>query len=523
MSQFDKYTTTEYVEALRRFLAVPKHNFLRDAGFVDEQAEPRKGRLPRYKEEPILALEELVNMKGERCEAPDSTIGERYRIARDYKGLSDTKVASALSFSREWVRQWGADIHPPSAADKLAELLDVPQKWLEDGGEDNLPANSHLGVRVGEESRFWREQLYNMTLSVLGEIPEGTDDVEYIQAYVEWTVHHRPRMAQAARRAGGRGHLMAGVSDPLFVPWVPIPPHETGRRRWSNEVEAIIAEELVRQPSVYAAWAALKKRGDALQIPADQYPKRISLHKRVEKEKERIEKFGVNLNAQIATSVQKYWPGWREDDLRQKHDAASRDAGEHGNDFAVESATNERARRRSQIAVQADAESQDGPAVQSGDPSKTSDGRGKGHRFQLRLRLRRFSHEYAGKISAKGYAGGEKNVEHGHVVSALEAACRPRGKTRNTRYIDLAVIGDSRADVYEVKTSVRPVDVYTGTGQLVINGACIEKSRNCPVRRYLVLPEKLEEDVRLILLATGIEVVTFFKDGETYQFEGLDE
>ncbi|WP_126223646.1 helix-turn-helix domain-containing protein [Burkholderia ambifaria] len=309
MSQFDRYTTTEYVEALRKFLNVSKRNFLREAGFVDEEAEPRKGRLPRYKEEPILALEELVNEKGARCEAPDSTIGERYRIARDYKGLSDAEVSRVLGVSRELVRRWGADIHRPSSLDKLSELLDVPQKWLEEGcGEDcqNLPANSHLGVRVGEESKFWREQLYNMTLSVLGEIPEETDDVSYIQAYVEWTVYNRPPMAQAARRAGGRFHLMEGVSDPLFVPWVPIPPHETGRQLWSDEVEAIIDEELVRQHSVYAAWAALKKRCDELGIPEDQYPKRISLHKRVEKEKARMEKFGVDLNAQVAASAEKF-------------------------------------------------------------------------------------------------------------------------------------------------------------------------------------------------------------------------
>ena len=84
MSQFDRYTTAAYVEALRKFLNVRKRNFLRDAGFVDAEAVRRKGRLPRYREGPILMLEELVNRKAARCEAPDSTIGERFRIARDY-------------------------------------------------------------------------------------------------------------------------------------------------------------------------------------------------------------------------------------------------------------------------------------------------------------------------------------------------------------------------------------------------------------------------------------------------------
>jgi DNA-binding transcriptional regulator YiaG len=296
---------TEYVEALRVFLGISKANFLRDAGFVDEPAAGRRGRLPRYKEEPIAALEEQVNAKSARCEAPDSTTGERLRLARDFAGLTDADIARHLDVSRELVRRWGVDMHKPSKMDELVELLDVPKVWLEEGGEEHLPAFSHLGVRVGAEAAFWRDQLRALTRSVIPEIPEN-EEFQYFQAYIEWTVLNRPAMALAARRAGGRWQVVEGVADVMFAPWVPIPEHGLSRRFWSDEVEAIIDEELVSQPSVYGAHRAMEERCIAMGLPKDKYPTRISLHKRVEKERLRAEKFGIDLNDQIAESVGRY-------------------------------------------------------------------------------------------------------------------------------------------------------------------------------------------------------------------------
>lgn len=382
MSRFDRYTTTEYAEALRSFLTLSKRHYLREAGLIDTQTKPRPGRPRRYKDEGITLLEELVNEKGARCEAPDSTIGERLRIARDYIGLSDRDLADYMGVSRELARRWRADIHRPSAMDKLAKLLDVPHKWLEEGGEDNLPANSHLGVRVGEEAKFWRVQLFNMTLAILDDIPEEIDDAEYIQAYVEWAVYNRPAMAQAARRAAGRWHLMAGVQEPLFVPWVSIPPRDSGRRRWSDEVEAIIDEELVHQHSVYAAWAAVKARCAAKGLREDEYPKRISLHKRVEKAKADIEKFGVDLNAQVAASVEKCSSHEKDDDFVRKRLAAPDDGGKQSNEAAVKLATVERERRGNHHAAQANAQSRDDTTVETGDRSMTPGRNGKGKKFQ---------------------------------------------------------------------------------------------------------------------------------------------
>lgn len=300
MSQFDKYTTAEYVEGLRVFLNVKKQNFQREAGLVRDPESKRRGRLPGYPAEAVAQLEDAVNEKAARCEAPESTIGERYRIARDYLGLTDSQVARELGVSRELVRRWGENIHRPTCLPQLAELLNAPLAWLEDGGEQNLPANSHIGVRVGEQALLWREQLYSMTLQVIADLPDEAD-VQQAQAFIEQAVFNQPEMAQAARRAGGRWQTVGATL--LFAPWIPIEEHGLTRRYWSDEVETIINEELASKPSIYGAWEAMKARCEAMGLDKTQYPARISLHKRIEKEKLRAEKFGVDLNAMVAESV----------------------------------------------------------------------------------------------------------------------------------------------------------------------------------------------------------------------------
>jgi DNA-binding transcriptional regulator YiaG len=300
MSQFDRYTVTEYVEEMRTVLGISKRTFLRDYGFVEDADEPRKGRLPKYKEGPIKALEDLVNAKAARAESADTTVGERYQIARDYLGMSDAEVSREMAVSRELVRRWGANIHRPTKMKELAELLNVPQAWLEEGGEQNLPANTHIGVRVGDEAKLWREQLFGMTQVLISELPDEMDE-SAAQAYIEMAVFHRFELAQAARRAGGRWQIVNNTL--LFAPWVPIPEHGLSKRFWSDEVETIIQEELATKPTVYGAWESMRQRCEAKGLTPDQYPKRISLHKRIEKERLRAEKFGVDLNDVISESV----------------------------------------------------------------------------------------------------------------------------------------------------------------------------------------------------------------------------
>lgn len=303
MSQFDRYASAEYVEALRSFLRKKKQNFLRDSQLIPEGHVVKPGRGPRYAEEPLAVLEAEVNQKAERAEQDGLTLGERINIARDYKGLNAAELGTHLGVSRELVRLWGANVHRPTNLAELAAVLDVPVNWLEFGGQVHLPANSHIGVRVGQENLLYREELYAKTLALMPEIPEEAE-VDYAQAYVEWAVFNKEGFSHVARRAGGRWHIVGGAL--VFAPWVPIKEHELTRRYWSDTVEAIIEEELINQTSIYAAWAALKKRCEALGLTSKEYPKKISLHKRAEKDRARADKYGVNLNPMINAAVAKY-------------------------------------------------------------------------------------------------------------------------------------------------------------------------------------------------------------------------
>lgn len=312
MSQFDSYTTAEYVEGLRKFLDLNQRTFLQDYGLLvpgenmahGENTTTGQGRPKRYRMDRVAIIEQLANEKAARCEAPDTTIAERYRIARDYMGYSDAHVARQLGVSRELVRRWGSGMNQPSHLEALAELLRVPFTWLTQGGEHNLPANTHLGVRVGEQAKHWREQLFGMTLNLVTEVPDRCDDT-YAQAYVECAVFNRFELARAARRAGGRWHMVN--STLLFAPWVPLPDYTMTKRKWTDEVETIIEEELAAQPSVYGAWHALKKRCEARGLTEKvDFPTKIALYKRLEKERERVKEFGVDLNDVVAQAVATY-------------------------------------------------------------------------------------------------------------------------------------------------------------------------------------------------------------------------
>lgn len=302
MSQFDRYTKTEYVEALRAFMGYPKRTFLRDHGFIPKVRLPRSGRLPRYEDAPVRALEEKVNARAAAIESA-TTFEERYLGARAYKGVSDLAVAQAVGMSRELVRRWSVGVHRCTRIAEVAEFLDVPADWLEFGGQEKLPADSHIGVRVGEASRDWRERLFGAAQSIVAELPEGSTE-DYARAFIEWKIFNDPELARISRWAGGRWQLVDGML--LFSPWVPLPERESMRRLWSDEVELIIAEELASKPSVYGAWKAMRDRCLAMGLSENDFPKKISLHKRIEKERERAQQFGVNLNPLVAESVARH-------------------------------------------------------------------------------------------------------------------------------------------------------------------------------------------------------------------------
>ena len=139
------------------------------------------------------------------------------------------------------------------------------------------------------------------------------------------------------------------------------------------------------------------------------------------------------------------------------------------------------------------------------------------------LRLRGYFDEYFGEGRTKGHGGGKRTVEHGTVVRALELALRSKGSSQKAQAIDLAIIATSKVDLFEVKTSTRTTDVYTGVGQLVIHGECIKELLGLAVTRYLVLPgEPKASHSRAISGKAVIKVVTYQKKGSKYQFTGLN-
>lgn len=303
MSIFDRYTSTEMVEGFRQFLGFRKNGFLRDFGFLDADASPKRGRLPKYKTEAVEALAMLVNEKAAKAEAPDTSLGERIRIARDYMRFTDADLAAKIGVSRELVRRWCENVNRPKHLAIVSAALEVPQLWLEAGGEAGLPASSCIGVRVGKTSLALREQLYAMTLVHLAQVPESAD-LHYVQAYLEWAVFNHRDMSKVARQAGGRWQVRGDAL--VFAPWVPICDHVFSRRYWSDEVEEIIQEELASKRSIYAAWQAIKVRCETMGMSVNDFPKKISLYKRVDRENARIASFGVNLNQVVKESVARY-------------------------------------------------------------------------------------------------------------------------------------------------------------------------------------------------------------------------
>lgn len=303
MSRFNKYNEAEYIDGLRKFLNEPKKDFLVRAGFVDENNR-KTGRLRGYCPEALDRLERRVNEKSSYANAApeDSTVGDRLLLARDYEGVFSADIASALGFSREMIRRWSLNLNEPSCFPELAEFLNVPQPWLQFGGVESLKANSHVGLLVGEAYRQSKERLYDLTVEAVSNCSMSqVKDGDFLRAYLEYEVFNNQEMAALARAAGGRWQALNGSL--YFAPWEPLPERPLQRQFWNDEVEAIIAEELANSHSVYAAWNNLSKRCLALGYSKDDFPKRISLHKRMERERDLIEKFGLDLNDQVARSV----------------------------------------------------------------------------------------------------------------------------------------------------------------------------------------------------------------------------
>lgn len=290
MSYVNPFLIQQYIQFLRRFLQMFKAGFFKTADLVSPSWSGR-GRHLSYPAEAVARLEELANAKSASAEALDTSLGQRYALARDFLGVSNAAVARKMGVSRELTRCWGAGINRPTNLEKLAKVLEAPVAWLEFGGSENLPANSHLGRRFGLENGNNREALFGETQGLICRLPDDISEVE-IQQAIETAVFTMPNLSVLARRAGGRWQLVDG--ELKFAPWIPpAPKPQFGlmRRVWPDETEVIIAEKLAEKTSVYAAWHAIKARCVECGLA---YPTKIALYKRLEKAQRKEEKLGIS-------------------------------------------------------------------------------------------------------------------------------------------------------------------------------------------------------------------------------------
>jgi hypothetical protein len=300
MSQFDKHTTSQFVEAMRLFLGIKKEGFLKEYGFISKDFILSAGRPPRFNEAAVEALISKMNEKAQWAESGLTSLGERIYIARNYMSMTDASIGKKLGVSREMVRLWRNDVNAPKDIATLATTLNVPTSWLARGCQEDLPPNTHIGVRLGDESLACREQLKALTLRAFATIDKETD-LSSIQRQLESAVYLNKDMATVARRAGGR--WQHDGKNLVFSPWVPIQKRELVRRYWSDEIEAIIKAALAKNKSIYAAWLAIEKQCNDLGIDASMYPTEIALYKRKEKATLNAKRFGTDMNVEVNNSL----------------------------------------------------------------------------------------------------------------------------------------------------------------------------------------------------------------------------
>lgn len=300
MSRYDAYTQKDYVEGLRGFLGIPRQGFLSKYNLV-EVAKP--GRSGAYNADAVQHLEALFNEKSAKGEQSDTSLGERLSLARDYQGLTDAQLGRECGVSREAARRWCAgDSVPekPESRRQLLSILAVPEAWLFHGDVSALPADAIIGIRVGAEFFAAREALYGHTQHLLASLPADLGLSGY-QAAIERHIQSSADLRMLARRAGGRWQLVDDTDGSLlFAPWEPIHEHGLSRRYWSDEVETLIADALATEKSIYAAWHVMAKKAKAQGLD---YPQMITLRKRIDRDRERAERYGVDLNAMVQGSM----------------------------------------------------------------------------------------------------------------------------------------------------------------------------------------------------------------------------
>ena len=115
--------------------------------------------------------------------------------------------------------------------------------------------------------------------------------------------------------------------------------------------------------------------------------------------------------------------------------------------------------------------------------------------------------------------------KHGRVVKALHSAVRGGDAVLKSQAADLVVRKNRSLHLYEVKPSSGSQSIYTAIGQLVFNGASLERQfAGLKVRKFLVLPSSGSQKERQERCKElGFELVTFRAKGQGFVFDGLPD
>lgn len=283
MTMFDARSVHRYCANLRRFLKMSHAQFLSATG---QPQLTRSGKPKRYPSGAVDYLECLVNNKAAECESPETSVARRLRIVMDYKHMCDAVLGRKLNVSRSAVSLWVSGKHEPAAhrADLIAQVLEVPVDWLLLGDAECLPADSHVGVRVGTEAILWRVELREITRDLAG----GESDEDAFNVRVEQLCADSAEFRSVSRKAGGRWLAIEG--ELVFAQWDPLEPEQLQRRYWPDALEAKL-EELSGQGGTMtiSIWRQLKAWCDE---QGYQCPKPITLYQRERKLREHRKKYG---------------------------------------------------------------------------------------------------------------------------------------------------------------------------------------------------------------------------------------
>lgn len=125
--------------------------------------------------------------------------------------------------------------------------------------------------------------------------------------------------------------------------------------------------------------------------------------------------------------------------------------------------------------------------------------------------LGEYFEEFSGKRRLPARQEAVVLVRHGGVVHQLANEVKHLGSLRKSKLIDLAVVADECAYIFEVKTSLDTTSIYTAIGQLCVHALPMAKLYGVKqVRKIMVIPGAPSTRIRDGLYKhTGIEILSY--------------